>query len=232
MNSTFSGTEVDKTVARALLSAGCVKVRTDEPFRLPSGWASPVYMDCRRLISFPAIRREIVSLSLDLLTSRGCLDGIASIAGGEASGIALAAWLSDALDLPLQYVRKKPIGQTQIEGVIKPGDRILLVDDLMAGGHSKVKFYCALTAAGATVKDLFVIFDYGTFPTEDLLAPLGVTAHALATWQAVLAVARETGTFEPLALAEIEEFLVDPPGWSQAHGGIAITQSAILTKAR
>ena len=227
MTITFPRAEVGRIVARALLNAGCVKVRTDEPFRLPSGWASPVYMDCRRLISFPTIRRELIPLSLNLLSSRGCLDGVASIAGGEASGIALAAWLSDALDLPLQYVRKKPIGQTQIEGVIKPGDKVLLVDDLMAGGHSKVKFCRALAAAGATVKDVFVIFDYGTFPTENLLAPLGVTVHALATWQDVLAGARETGAFEPLVLAEIEEFLGDPPRWSQAHGGIAITQPEI-----
>lgn len=227
MNSTFSGAQAGRTAARALLSSGCIKVRTDEPFRLPSGWASPVYMDCRRLISFPAARRRLVSLSLGLLASRGCLDGVASIAGGEASGIALAAWLSDALDLPLQYVRKKPIGETQIEGVIEPGAQVLLVDDLMAGGHSKVKFCRALAAAGAVVKDVFVIFDYGTFPTQDLLAPLGVAVHALATWQDVLAVAREAGTFEPSALAEIEEFLVDPPGWSQAHGGLAIAQYAI-----
>ncbi|MGH8759477.1 MAG: orotate phosphoribosyltransferase, partial [Burkholderiales bacterium] len=133
-------TQAAKSVAAALLDAGCVTVRTDEPFRLPSGWASPVYMDCRRLISFPTLRRELVSRSLELLRARGCLDGIASIAGGEASGIALAAWMAEALDLPLQYVRKKPIGQTQIEGVTRPGDKVLLVDDLMAGGQSKVRF--------------------------------------------------------------------------------------------
>jgi orotate phosphoribosyltransferase len=219
--------EFGKTVARALLSAGCVKVRTDEPFRLPSGWASPVYMDCRRLISFPTLRSELVSISLDLLTSRGCLDGVASIVGSEASGIAWAAWLSDALDLPMQYVRKKPVGQVQIEGVIQPGDQVLLVDDLIAGGHSKVNFCRALTAAQAMVKDVLVIFDYKTFSTEYLLAPLGVTVHALATWRDVLAVAREACTFKPLALAEIEEFLVDPSGWSRAHGGIASSQFAI-----
>lgn len=227
MNSTYSKLEVSKTVARALIRAGCVKLRTDEPFRLPSGWASPMYMDCRKLISFPDIRRELVSLGLDLLTSRGCLDGIDSVVGGESSGIAIAAWMADALDLPMQYVRKKPIGQTQIEGVIKLGDRVLLVDDLMAGGHSKIKFCRALAAAGATVKDVFVIFDYGTFPTENLMARLGVTTHALATWHDVLSVARESGNFEPLALIEIDEFLRDPSGWSQAHGGTAVTISTV-----
>ena len=216
----YAPDEVGKTVARALLDAGCVAVRTDEPFRLPSGWASPVYMDCRKIISFPAIRKEIVSLAVNLLQSRGCLDGVTNIVGCEASGIALAAWLADAFNLPLQYVRKKSVGQTQIEGVAKEGDRALLVDDLMAGGHSKVKFCRTLAAAGVSVKDLFVIFDYGTFPTQDLLAPLGVTAHALANWQDVVAVARAAGTFEPRALAEIEGFLHDPPKWSQTHGGI------------
>jgi orotate phosphoribosyltransferase len=226
VTTTISRAEVAKAVARALLSAGCVTLRTDEPFRLPSGWASPAYMDCRRINSFPAIRRELISLGLDLLKSCGCLDGVASIVGGEASGIALAAWLSDALDLPLQYVRKKPVGRTQIEGVINPGDGVLLVDDVMAGGHSKVTFCRALAAAGATVKDVFVIFDYGTFPTLELLAPLGVTVHALATWQDVLSVARETGAFGPPALAELADFLSDPPRWSQAHGGIATLAAA------
>ena len=209
------------SVARTLLGAGCVRVRGDEPFRMPSGWASPVYMDCRRIISIPVVRRELVALSLDLLRSRGCLNEVTAVAGGEASGIALAAWLSDALDLPLQYVRKKPIGQTQIEGVIRPGDRVLLVDDVMAGGYSKWKFCRALAAAGATVKDAFVIFDYGTFPTAALLAPLGVTVHALATWQDILAVARDTAAFGPAASGELEEFLRDPARWSQEHGGIA-----------
>jgi orotate phosphoribosyltransferase len=227
VNPIFPKADAARTTARALLSAGCVKVRTDEPFRLPSGWASPVYMDCRRLISFPAIRRELVSQGLALLRSRGCLDGLACVAGGESSGIALAAWLADALDLPLQYVRKKPVGDSQVEGMIQPGDRILLVDDMMAAGHSKLKFCRALAAAGGTVKDVFVIFDYGTFPTHDLLAPLGVAVHALATWRDVLAVAREDGAFAPRVLAEIEEFLADPPFWSHAHGGIAIASRSI-----
>src|SRR5690606_11358302 len=82
-----------KAVAAALLDAGCVAARTDEPFRLPSGWASPVYIDCRRFISFPALRRDIVSRAQALLSARGALEGVASIVGGEASGIALAARL-------------------------------------------------------------------------------------------------------------------------------------------
>ncbi|WP_397473868.1 orotate phosphoribosyltransferase [Pusillimonas sp.] len=210
-----------KIVAAALLDAGCVTARTDEPFRLPSGWASPVYIDCRRLISFPALRRDLVARAISLLSAKGAVDGIASVVGGEASGIALAAWLADALDLPMQYVRKKQAGQSQVEGVLEPGSKVLLVDDMMAGGQSKLRFCQALAAGGAHVEDLFIVFDYDTFPTGKLLGPLGVRVHALATWRDVLAVAVEREDFPPRVLDELADFLHDPASWSRDRGGRA-----------
>ena len=210
-----------KAVAAALLDAGCVTARTDEPFRLPSGWASPVYIDCRRLISFPALRGDIVRRAQALLSAKGALEGVASIVGGEASGIALAAWLAAALDLPLQYVRKKQAGQSQVEGVLQPGSKVLLVDDMMAGGQSKLRFCQALSACGVRVEDLFIVFDYDTFPTDQLLGPLGVSVHALATWRDVLAVARECGDFPRPVLDELADFLSDPAAWSRDRGGRA-----------
>jgi orotate phosphoribosyltransferase len=215
--------EVSRSVARRLLEAGCVEVRRDEPYRLPSGWASPVYMDCRRLISFPAIRRELVAQSLDLLREHGCVGKIDAVAGAEASGIAMAAWIAEALDLPMQYVRKKPKGfgpATQVEGVMKAGDRVLLVDDVMAGGQSQAAFHRAIAGVGASMENALVIFDYGVFPTAALLDPLRIKVHALATWRDVLALAVETRAFAPAALAELEDFLGDPVRWSHAHGGI------------
>jgi orotate phosphoribosyltransferase len=221
MTEAYSPSVGSRTVAASLLDSGCVMARTDEPFRLPSGWASPVYMDCRRLISFPAVRRDLVSRGLRLLQEHDALQGVAAVAGGEASGIALAAWMAEALDLPLAYVRKKQAGQTRIVGVIKPGDKVLMVDDMMAAGHSKLAFCRALAAAGAVVQDLFVVFDYDAFPTHHILDALKVRIHALATWRDVLAVARERGDLNVKALNELEEFLQDPGRWSQAHGGIA-----------
>lgn len=215
-----------RSIATALLDAGCVSARHDEPFRLPSGWASPVYIDCRRIISFPILRRALVQEGLAQLRQAGALEGLDAIVGGEASGIALAAWMADALDLPLHYVRKKPAGQSQIEGVLKPGDRVLLVDDMMAGGQSKLRFCQALQAAGAQVQDLFIVFDYGTFPTHGLLSHMGIRIHALACWRDVLDVARERQDFPPAVLQELQDFLDDPSAWSQAHGGRASYSSA------
>lgn len=191
---------------------------------MPSGWASPVYMDCRRLISFPLARRELMAHGLALLKQRGCLDGVDAIAGAEASGIAFAAWMADTLELPLVYVRKQTRGlglASQMVGVTPASGRLLLVDDLLAAGTSKANFVRAITSAGASVKDIFVIFDYSTFQVEALLEPLKVAVHSLASWPDVLAVARERGDFDSQALGELEAFLAYPARWSAAHGGIS-----------
>ena len=214
-------------VARALLQADCVQMRTDEPFRLPSGWASPVYLNCRKLISFPEIRKKIIRQALALLEKRQCLSGLTAIAGAEASGIAMAAWIADALDLPMQYVRKQTKGigpDSQIVGVIRPQDHVLLVDDLMAGGHSKYNCCRALRNSGASIKDIFVIFDYGAFPTKAVLDAMNIRVHALATWHDILTVAREQSQFGARELAELDTFLADPVQWSYDHGGISSVQ--------
>lgn len=222
---------VAKDVSLALLSTGCIEVHTDEPFRLPSGWASPVYIECRRLISFPEIRRKLVQYALNLLRKRQCLEGVSAIAGAEASGIALAAWIAEALDLPMQYVRKQRKGLgpgRQVVGVVHPGESVLLVDDLMSGGRSIVNCCLAIAEAELVARDAFVIFDYETFPTRNVLDTMGVTVHSLATWQDILVTARESAQFQTRELAELETFLADPVQWSHAHGG----KSSIKTETK
>lgn len=212
------------SVGQALLEAGCVRFRNDEPFRLPSGWASPVYIDCRRLISFPALRRALVQRGLQLLRERGRLNGIDLIAGAESSGIAFAAWVAEALDLPLVYVRKEARGigpAAQVVGDVRVGDRVLLVDDMMAAGRSKAVFCAALSDAGAVVQDILILFDYGTFPTQATLSRWQPRIHALATWHDILDAARDSGAAAAAELAELQAFVADPPRWSGQHGGIA-----------
>ena len=120
---------LSQQAAAWLLDAGCVEVRTDAPFLLPSGWASPVYMDATRLISLPTIRRELMKQGVQRLLDAGALQGLSAVAGGESSGIAFAAWFAEKLDMPLQYVRKRAVGSRQIEGTVEPGGKVLLVDD-------------------------------------------------------------------------------------------------------
>lgn len=206
--------------AHWLLDAGCVEVRTDAPFVLPSGWASPVYMDATLLISQPSIRRELMKQGVQRLLDVGALQGLSAVAGGESSGIAFAAWLAEKLDMPLQYVRKRAVGSRQIEGVVQPGGKVLLVDDMVSAGQYKLSFIEALRTQGAVVQDLFVVFDYACFGSDAVLAQHGVRVHALCTWQDVLAAAFARGGFTAEQLAVWQAFLHNPAQWSLRHGGI------------
>ncbi len=199
---------------------------TDKPFIFTSGWASPVYTDCRRLISFPRVRRTIIEFGVATVLREAGFEKFDAVAGGETAGIPFAAWMADSLMLPMQYVRKKPKGfgrNSQIEGHIEPGTRVLLVEDMTTDGRSKVNFCKALRAAGAVVEHVFVFFFYDIFPEgKEIFAELGVTLHNLATWWDVLEVAKKSGKYDEAKLRDVEEFMNDPAGWSKAHGGVAV----------
>ena len=216
-------TETARAAAKILLDTEAVLFRPDDPFIFTSGRASPVYVDCRRLISFPAARTALMDMAVEMLSREAGADAFDAVAGGETAGIPYAAWIADRLSLPMLYVRKKPKGfgrNAQIEGTFEAGARILLVEDLATDGGSKLNFVQALRDAGGRVAHCFVVFHYGIFPESvSSLAAEGVSLHGLATWHDVVAAADEAGTFTPEGLAEIRAFLAAPVAWSRAHGG-------------
>ena len=209
--------------AKLLLDIGAVNFRPEEPYTLTAGWTSPVYIDCRRVISFPDARRRIIELAVEKLETAIGFDAIDAVAGGETAGIPYAAWIAEARSKPMLYVRKKPKGfgrHAQIEGNLEQGQRVLLVEDLATDCGSKVIFVDALRDAGAEVSDIFVIFFYGAFPgAEETMAGLGVALHYLATWSDVLKAAGEGQYFDKAAIHGVRGFLDDPVQWSKAHGG-------------
>ena len=207
--------------ARILLDIKAVNFKPDDPFTLTSGRLSPTYIDCRKIISYPAARRDVTAMAAALVREKIGATNLDVIAGGETAGIPFAAWIADALDLPMVYVRKKPKGfgrMAQIEGDLAEGARVLLVEDLATDGGSKIHFVKALRAAGAAVTHTFVVFHYGVFP-ESIggLREIGVDLLALATWRDVIAEARRGGDFPETDLAKVEEFLADPAGWQDAR---------------
>src|ERR1700751_360792 len=156
--------------ARILLETEAVLFRPDDPFTFTSGRLSPVYIDCRRLISFPRARRKLMDLAPQLIERHAGVESLAATAGGETAGIPFAAWIADRLALPMLYVRKQPKGfgrNAQIEGELKDGARVLLVEDLASEGTSKLNFVRAIRQAGGRIDDAFVIFNYGIFPQID-----------------------------------------------------------------
>jgi orotate phosphoribosyltransferase len=210
--------------ASHLLDMKAVHFDADKPFTLTSGRVSPVYIDCRKVISFLEPRRDIIRMAAALLQKSCDLSAVDYIAGGETAGIAYAAWISEALGKPMLYVRKKPKGfgrGAQIEGEMKEGSRVLLVEDLTTDGGSKAAFANALRDGGAIVEEVFSVFFYG-FSQESvrILKEARLKLHALATWADVLAEARRRNLFPEATLHAAEKFLLDPTLWSQQHGGV------------
>jgi orotate phosphoribosyltransferase len=209
--------------AKILLDIKAVLFNADKPFIFTSGWASPVYIDCRKLIAFTEQRRAVIRMAKEMLVSRVGEGAFDAVAGGETAGIAYAAWLAEAMNLPMLYVRKQPKGfgrMAQIEGSFDEGARVLLVEDLASDGKSKIKFADALRQAGAKVDHSFVVFHYGIFKSiHQTMQEAQLDLHALCTWWDMLQAARESGYFESRTLDEVEKFLNGPEAWSAAHGG-------------
>ncbi len=214
--------------AAALLSTKSVLFNATEPFTLKSGKKSPVYIDCRRLISFVAERKMLMDHGAWLIRQNLDLNEIDIVAGGETAGIPYGAFIAERLEKPMVYVRKEPKGygrMAQIEGVLPEqtetgrAPRVLLVEDLQTDGGSKITFVNALRNAGAIVEHAFVVFHYGIFPqSETNMREMGITLHALTTWWEVLEVAKKGGHFDKATLASVESFLNDPNGWQARHG--------------
>jgi orotate phosphoribosyltransferase len=213
-----------RETAKMLIEVEAILFNAEKPFIFTSGWASPVYTDMRKLISYPRLRTRLIDFAATTIEREIGYERLDVIAGGETAGIPYAAWLADRLMLPMQYIRKKPKGfgrNARIEGVIREGGRALLVEDLATDGRSKASFCEALRESGQICEHAFVFFFYDIFPqTPEFMRSLGVTLHYLTTWRDILAVARENSYFEPRTLDAVEEFLNAPAAWSAAHGGV------------
>lgn len=215
--------EIARLTARALIEVGAVHFNAAEPYTHASGRKAPTYVDCRRLISFPRIRSMLMDFMAVTIMRDAGFEAFDTIAGGETAGIPFAALVAERLALPMTYVRKKPKGygrNARIEGVMTPGMRVLLVEDLATDGGSKLGFVQAIRDTGASCGHAAVIFSYGIFPrmTADLAAR-GITLHHLCTWADVLAEARASAAFDAATLHEVETYFADPVAWSDARSG-------------
>ncbi len=216
--------QMARATARMLLEIDAVHFRADPPFTLTSGATSPVYIDCRKLISFPRIRSMLMDFGVASVLEKAGYEAFDSVAGGETAGIPFAAWFAERMGLPMQYVRKKPKGfgrDAQIEGHLLEDDRVLLVEDLATDGGSKIAFVDALRKAGAECNHTFVVFFYDIFPeTAEIMADAGLTLHYLTTWRSVLEAAKEADHLDAATIKAVGDFLDAPREWSAANGGV------------
>jgi orotate phosphoribosyltransferase len=218
------GTMAD-LMARMLWEIKAVHFSADEPYKLSSGMMSPVYIDCRKLISYPRIRSTIMDFAAATVMRDAGFEKFDCVAGGETAGIPFAAFLAERLGLPMIYVRKAPKGHgrnAQIEGHMPEGARVLVIEDLTTAGGSMFKFIDAIRAAGGIVDHGIALFFYDIFPEAQARFANGeVQLHNIATWRNVLSVARADRLFDDKTLAEVESFLDAPLAWSGQNGGVS-----------
>lgn len=218
-------TAMAELVARMLWEIKAVHFSADKPYTFASGMASPVYIDMRKLISFPRIRSTVMDFAAATVLRDAGFERFDCVAGGETAGIPFAAFLSERLGLPMIYCRKKPKGHgrnAQIEGNMPEGSRVLVIEDLTTAGGSMFTFIEAIRAAGGIVDHGIALFFYGIFPeAEQRFAAGDVKLHYIATWRDVLAVAKKDKLFDENTLKEVEAFLNAPLEWSARNGGIS-----------
>jgi len=211
-------------IAQALVSLGAVRIAADQPFFYTSGWASPVYVDVHVLMSDVVLRGEIMDMAARAVASVIASGQINTLVGTESAGIAFAAWMAERLELPMLYLRKRPVGwgiTAQLEGRLPANARVLLIDDVTTDGRSKAGAVTALRQAGPVVKDVLVLLDYALYVQEaQTLADHGLRLHALTDWRHVHGALLASGQLDAGQAAMLADFAASPVAWSIRHGGI------------
>jgi orotate phosphoribosyltransferase len=197
--------------AKILIDIKSINVQIKKPFKLTSGRLSPVYVDCRKIISHLNERRLIINMGSKLLKKKIDLKKIDYIAGGETAGIPYASWISEKLNKPMIYIRKKPKGfgkLSQIEGSIKKKSKVLLIEDLSTDGKSKINFCNAIKKAGGRINDIFVIFNYDIY-SDTIFKKNKLKLHYLTNWKFVIKQLKIKKNFKSEEILKIEKFLFE-----------------------
>ena len=178
-------------VANLLLSIGCVNINFKNQFTLTSGKKSPVYVDCRKLISFPKEREFIINEMGKQIKSK-YKNNSTIIAGGETAGIPYSSFLCQKMKYPMVYIRKSPKGFGKgklIEGEFKKNTQSILVEDMATDGGSKLHFIRALRQNELKVKDIYVVFYYGIYPkAKKNISKMKVKLNYLTSWRDILTI--------------------------------------------
>ena len=206
-------------VAKILIDIGSVKFSFKNPFVLTSGQISPVYVDCRKIISFKNERNIILNYAEKYFEQKK-LD-FEILAGGETAGIPYAAFLAERLQKAMIYLRKKPKGfgiNQQIEGNFNKGQKVILIEDLATDGGSKIIFVEVLRKAHLKVSDIFVIFYYDIFElAETTFKSLDVKIHSRCTWNNIINVLTNKEIIPIKDIENLKIFLKNPKKWRELN---------------
>ncbi len=209
---------MERKIAKDLLSIGAVFFRPQEPFTWASGIKSPVYCDNRLTLTAPAVRTDVETGLAELV--RRYYPEAEALMGTSTAGIAHAAITAHLLGMPMGYVRSgaKDHGrQNQIEGRLEPGEKVVVVEDLISTGGSVIEVVNVLRGAGAQVLGVVSIFTYGMQKGLDRLAAADVVNHSLTNFDVIAQVAAEEGYIRSDDIARLIAFRNNPSDESWIH---------------
>ncbi|MBY0097639.1 orotate phosphoribosyltransferase [Mesobacillus maritimus] len=203
-----------KEIASSLLEIGAVTLKPNDPFTWSSGLQSPIYCDNRLTLSYPEVRGKIAEGLQGLIENH--FPDAEVVAGTATAGIPHAAWVSDRMKLPMSYVRSKAKGHgkgNQIEGKVTPGQKVVVVEDLISTGGSVINAVEALRESGCEVLGAVAIFTYELEKGKELLHEAGVEVLSLTNFTTLAEVARERDEISAEDLANLAAWRKNPAEW-------------------
>ena len=208
---------LDTLLAEKLLQISAIKLQPDSPFSWASGWNSPIYTDLRMTLSYPEVRNLIkVEMARLIMENFGDAEVIASIATGA---IAHGALVADSLALPMVYVRSKPKDhglENLIEGDIKPGQKVVLIEDQLSTGNNCMKCLNTVREAGGIVLGAVVIFDYQFSGASKALKRAKLPIIPLTDYETMIDVAIEDCRLSEADAEILQQWHSDPENWTPA----------------
>lgn len=204
----------ERLLAEKLLEISAIKLQPNNPFTWASGWNSPIYTDNRKTLSYPEIRSIIkVEMCRMILENYPEADAIAGVATGA---IAMGALVADTLNKPYVYVRSAPKDhglENLIEGNLKPGQKVVVIEDLISTGGSSLKAVEAIRKAGCEVVGMVAIFTYQFPLAVENFQKAGVELLTVSNYSAMLEAAVETNYIQESDLEALKEWRKDPANW-------------------
>lgn len=207
--------QLDTLLAEKLLKISAIKLQPDNPFTWASGWNSPIYTDNRVTLSYPEVRSfikvELCRLILERFPEANAVAGVAT------GAIAQGALVADTLGLPYAYVRSTPKDhglENLIEGDLRPGSKVVVVEDLISTGGSSLKAVAAVRAAGCEVVGMVAMFSYGFPVAQKAFKDADVELVTLSNYNAMLDAALSTNYIREEDLDTLREWRKDPSIWT------------------
>jgi orotate phosphoribosyltransferase len=202
--------------AEKLLQINALQINLQNPYTWASGWKSPVYCDNRKVLSYPFVRDYVKSELANMVLEK--FPDADVVAGVATAGIAHGVMAADLLKLPFIYVRSKPkehgLGN-QVEGVLQPGQKVVVVEDLVSTGKSSLQVVDALREQGAVVLGMCSLFTYGFPVAADAFVKAGIPLHSISNYEALIEVATAKGIVKADDLQLLQQWRIQPDTWGR-----------------